>query len=145
MPTVVMATSGADRCSSTSTSAMPQAAPAALASMRRMNGLRPIMSVTENIIVMSLTPTHGPTFPDAIVETMILGNPYGSSRMTAVARVVPCVPPSATRAWTFRAATRSFMTTVAPAAIAGADSSRLALARSTERDEPPASATSEFE
>ena len=50
-----------------------------------MNGLRPMMSVTENIMVMSLVPTHGPTLPDAMVETMILGNPYGSSRITAVA------------------------------------------------------------
>jgi len=43
--------------------------------MRRMKGLRPMMSVTEYIMVMSLVPTHGPTFPDAMVETMIFGKP----------------------------------------------------------------------
>src|SRR3989442_11293902 len=76
MPTVVMATSGLPFSCATSTSAMPQAAPAALARMRRMNGFSPMMSVTEYIIVMSLVPTQGATFPEAIAETMILGNPF---------------------------------------------------------------------
>ena len=40
-----------------------------------MNGFSPMMSVTEYIMVMSLVPTHGATFPDAMVETMIFGNP----------------------------------------------------------------------
>ena len=75
MPTVVIATSGLPFAGGSSTSAMPQAAPAALARMRRMNGFSPMMSVTEYIMVMSLVPTQGATLPDAMVETMIFGKP----------------------------------------------------------------------
>ena len=89
MPTVVIATSGLAAATASSTSAMPQAAPAALASTLRMNGFSPIISVTEYIIMMSLVPTQGATFPDAIVETMIFGKPYGSARITVVDSVVP--------------------------------------------------------
>jgi hypothetical protein len=68
------------RATASSTSAMPQAAPAALASTLRMNGFSPMISVTEYIIIiiMWLVPTQGATFPDAIVETMIFGKPYGA-------------------------------------------------------------------
>ena len=97
MPTVVTATSGLSPVSSeTSTLAIPQTAPTAFARIFFVNGFSPRMSVTENIMVMSLMSTHGPTFPDAIVDTMTLGNPYGSARITSVLRVVPCVPPIAT-------------------------------------------------
>lgn len=41
----------------TSTRAMPCAAPAAFASNRRVNAFTPSRSATENIIVMSFTPT----------------------------------------------------------------------------------------
>ncbi len=42
------------------------------------------MSVTEYIMAMSLTPTKGPTSPDASVETISLGRPIGRARMPAV-------------------------------------------------------------
>ena len=86
-----------------------------------MNGFSPMMSVTEYIMVMSRVPTQGATFPDAIVETMIFGKPYGSARITAVDSVVPWVPPSATSAWISPRATSSATSLVAPAAMIGAD------------------------
>ena len=55
----------------------------------RETGLSPRMSVTGNIMVISLMSTNGATFPEAIVETMILGKPYGSDLITAVLSVVP--------------------------------------------------------
>jgi len=54
---------------------IPYAAPAALARIRAVNGFRPIRSLTENIMVMSLIPTNGDVSPEATVETMIFGNP----------------------------------------------------------------------
>ena len=76
--------------------AMPVTAAAALARICRVNGFRPRMSHTENIMVMSLISTKADTSPLAIVETMTLGRPYGSVRMMAVQFGVPCVPPIAT-------------------------------------------------
>ena len=35
-------------------------------------------------MVMSLVSTHGATLPEAIVDTMTFGKPYGSARITAV-------------------------------------------------------------
>ena len=58
-----------------------QIAPAALARMRRDSGFSPAMSTTEYIIVMSFTSTYGAVLPDAIVDTMTLGTPTGSSRI----------------------------------------------------------------
>ena len=54
---------------------MPQTAPAALARIFRVTGFRPMMSVTENIMVMSLMSTQGATLPEAMVETITLGKP----------------------------------------------------------------------
>jgi hypothetical protein len=54
---------------------MPHAAPAALARIFRVSGFRPRMSLTENIIVMSLMSTKAEVSPDATVETMIFGKP----------------------------------------------------------------------
>jgi hypothetical protein len=59
----------------TSTWAMPCAAPAALASTVRRNALRPMMSATLNIMVMSMTSTYAAVFPEATVETMTFGRP----------------------------------------------------------------------
>ena len=73
---------------------MPQTAPAALARIFLVRGFNPRISATENIMVMSLISTQGATFPEAIVETITLGRPYGKARITLVLRVVPCVPPS---------------------------------------------------
>jgi hypothetical protein len=76
MPTVVTATRVVPPVSiSTPVEAMPQTAPAAFARIFRVTGFRPMMSATENIIVMSRMSTQGATFPEAIVETITLGNP----------------------------------------------------------------------
>ena len=45
-------------------------------------------------MVMSLISTQGATFPEAIVDTITLGRPYGRARITFVLKVVPCVPPN---------------------------------------------------
>ncbi len=65
---------------------MPTTAWAALASTTRLMRFSPAMSVTEYIMVISLTPTYAPTSPAATVETISLGRPMGSSRMPAVPR-----------------------------------------------------------
>ena len=73
---------------------MPCAAPAAFASSRRVNVFTPSRSATENIIVTSFTSTYDDTSPDATVDTMTFGNPYGSVRSTCEHSAVPCNPPS---------------------------------------------------
>jgi hypothetical protein len=57
--------------------------------------LRPATSTTEYIIVMSFTPTYGPTSPDVIVETMSLGRPTGSACIAVDPIEVPPEPPIA--------------------------------------------------
>src|SRR3954469_25666517 len=85
IPTVVSATVRfPDRWLSRSTAAMPHTAAAAFARIARENEFKPRISVTEGNITMSLMPTHGATLPEAIVETITFGNPYGSERITAV-------------------------------------------------------------
>ena len=80
---------------------------------------------------------------DAMVETITLGNPYtAKKRMTAVLRVVPCVPPSDMIASAWLLSTRSPTIFLAPAVITGAASSRVGSFRSAESRVPPASATS---
>ena len=74
---------------------MPHIAPTALPKTWRESRFRPATSTTEYIIVMSLTPTYGATSPEAMVETITLGNPTGNSRMAVVATEVPPEPPNA--------------------------------------------------
>jgi hypothetical protein len=74
-------------------STIPPIAPAALAKMRRDRRFKPETSTTECIIVMSLTPTYGPTLPEAMVDTMSLGMPTGSAFMAVVPMEVPPEPP----------------------------------------------------
>ena len=54
--------------------AIPQAAPPLRRRIFRVSGLRPRMSQTENIIVMSLMPTNDEVSPEATVETMTFGS-----------------------------------------------------------------------
>ena len=61
--------------SRTSQSDMPYAAAAALARILAVKRLTPMMSLTENIMVMSLMPTNADVSPEATVDTMILGKP----------------------------------------------------------------------
>jgi len=46
--------------------------------------VEPDTSTTEYIIVMSLTPTYGPTSPEAMVDTINLGMPTGSACMAVL-------------------------------------------------------------
>lgn len=55
--------------------------------------LRPATSTTEGIIIISLVPTYGAVFPDATVDTIILGTPIGNALMAGVTSEVPPVPP----------------------------------------------------
>ena len=75
--------------------AMPTTAQAALWRMRTEIRLRPAMSTTEYIIVMSLVSTNGETSPEARVDTMTLGTPTGSARIAVVPIVVLADPPAA--------------------------------------------------
>ena len=77
------------------------------------------MSLTENIIVMSLMSTYADVSPDATVETMSFGNPYGRDCMICVQFDVPCVPPSPMTACTDPSAMRSASNVVAPRIITG--------------------------
>src|SRR5262249_2339209 len=45
----------------------------------RMKRFNPMMSVTEYIMVMSRVSTQGATLPEAMVETITFGKPYGSA------------------------------------------------------------------
>ena len=67
---------------------------APLRNTSRVMVLSPAISHTELSIKMSRFPTKGRVKPDAIVEIMTLGIPYGSVRITAVASVVPIEPPA---------------------------------------------------
>lgn len=80
--------------------ASPEIAPAALSSIPFSMELVPAMSTTLYIIVISVSPTYGPVFPLAIVDTSSLGNPIGSPlRMMDALRDVPPDPPSPIIAW----------------------------------------------
>ncbi len=46
-----------------------------MARIVRARGLRPKMSLTENIMVMSLMPTKEDVSPEAMVDRSSLGNP----------------------------------------------------------------------
>ena len=117
---------------------MPHIDAAAIASIFRITGLRPRMSVTENIIVMSFMPTQCATFPEAIVDTITLGKPYGKARMTLVASVVPCVPPIDIIPLTFPWVTRSITRWVVPSAIIGAATSLVGFSSNVFKEVPPA-------
>jgi hypothetical protein len=55
--------------------------------------LRPAMSVTACIIVMSVGPTKPATLPEARVETISFGTPTGSARIASVTMAVLPEPP----------------------------------------------------
>ena len=97
---------------------IPQIAAAAFVRIRREIGLRPAMSTTEYIIVMSFTSTYGVVFPEAIVDSITFGTPNGSSRIAAVIMVVPPPPPRPRTPVKRCFANSSFVTARAPASIA---------------------------
>ena len=74
---------------------MPAIAAAASSSTMRLMRLMPAISTTELSIRMSLSPTHGRTWPEASVLTISFGTPIGRARMAAVPMVVPAEPPRA--------------------------------------------------
>ena len=59
--------------------AIPLIAAAALDRMAVEMGLMPATSTIEGIIIMSVHPTYGSTFPLAIVLTITFGSPTGSA------------------------------------------------------------------
>ncbi len=72
---------------------MPAAAWAALPMTVRLIALRPAMSVTACIIMISVGPTKPATLPEARVETMIFGTPTASARIASVTMAVLPEPP----------------------------------------------------
>src|SRR5882724_10679361 len=96
---MVAATTGLVAGSADAVRTIPAIAPAALARIGIETEFRPAISTTEYIIVISLVPKYWRVSPAATVDTMTLGKPIGSARMTAVTRVVPPVPPSPRIPW----------------------------------------------
>ena len=74
--------------------AIPKTAPAASARILRVTRFKE-RSPMEEIMTISLAPTNCLTWPEAMMETITLGNPMGRDRMTPQARVVPFAPPRA--------------------------------------------------
>ena len=99
------------------------------------------MSPTENIIVMSEMPTYDEVSPEATVETITFGTPYGRARITAVHAAVPCSPPSPITPWTSPRPMRCSSSFVAPADITGCAASRDLPAFRAASAVPPARAT----
>lgn len=107
----------------------------------RENTFSPRMSDTANIMVMSLMPTNGPTSPEAAVESMTLGKPYGRAWRTGAHVDVPWVPPSVTTPWIASLPMRSRSVFLAPSVTNGPDVSRLGLSRRFLSEPPPFSMT----
>src|ERR1700728_2878600 len=92
-PNMVAAIAGWSLMAAGSVVTMPQIAPAALLRILRETRFKPAMSTTEGIMQISFMPTYGLVSPEASVETINFGKPYGSARMAAVAMTVPAEPP----------------------------------------------------
>ena len=56
--------------------------------------LSPAMSHTGLTMMMSFAPTNGRVKPDAIVDTITFGRPYGNACITTLPSVVPIDPPT---------------------------------------------------
>ena len=80
--------------------------------------------------------------PEATVDTITFGSPYGSARITIVPVAVPCRPPRPMTPWTFPALMRCSSTLVAPAAMTGWVVSRVGSFLRAVSVVPPARATS---